>query len=122
MAAAGALTPSSSNLMVRKGTALKSAWSLQKPIYDDVEFLRGTHQEHVAFAMIQEAFNLFPYKHSKRPILVKCKEEFVLRWGLLPSMLQNSSNTTLTRLSNLTESKMPPPPTIMTIDNFSGLV
>jgi hypothetical protein len=43
----------------------------------------------------KEQSNLvFPYKHSKRLNLAKCKKEFVLCWGLL--------NSTITRLSNIT--------------------
>jgi hypothetical protein len=69
------------NLDSKKGTALKSAWSLQKPIYYQIEFLRGLRLDNVAVVMLQEVFDLFPYKHSKRPNLVKCKKEFVLHWG-----------------------------------------
>jgi hypothetical protein len=71
----------------KKGTALKSAWSLQKPIYDYMDLLMDTHLEDVAVAMIQEVFDLFPYKHSKRPNLAKCKKEFFCRWGHLHSII-----------------------------------
>jgi hypothetical protein len=100
--------------------ALQSAWSLQKPIYNLIVFLKGTHQNNVAIAMIQEVPDLFHLKHSKKPNFVNCKKEFVLCWGPLPSMPPHSSNTTLPRLSNLTESETPPPPPTTAIDNSSG--
>jgi hypothetical protein len=72
----------------KKGTALKSAWPLQKPIYDYMDLLMDTHPEDVAVAMIQEVFDLFLYKHSKRPNLAnKCKKEFFRRWGPLHSII-----------------------------------
>jgi hypothetical protein len=67
----------------KKGTALKAGWSLQKPIYDYLQFLMLSYKEDVAVSMVQEVFDLFPYKHSKKPILVQCKKEFIRRWGLL---------------------------------------
>jgi hypothetical protein len=36
-----------------------------------------------AFAMVQKVFELFLYKHSKKPMLVKRKKEVVTHWGLL---------------------------------------
>jgi hypothetical protein len=33
--------------------------------------------------MVQEVFDLLPFKHSKKPMLVKCKTEFVMRWGAI---------------------------------------
>jgi hypothetical protein len=76
----------------KKGTALKPAWSLQKPIYDYMDLLMNTHPEDVAVAMIQEVFDLFPYKHSKRPNLAKCKKDFFCRWGPLHSIISILGN------------------------------
>jgi hypothetical protein len=78
----------------KKGTALKSAWSLQKPIYDYMDLLIDTHTEDVAIAMIQEVFDLSPYKHSKRPNLAKCKKEFFCHWGPLQSTTPRLGNIT----------------------------
>jgi hypothetical protein len=50
----------------KKGTALKSAWSLHKPIYDYMDLRKGAHPEDVAIAMIQEVFDIFPYRTSSR--------------------------------------------------------
>jgi hypothetical protein len=66
-----------------KGTALKSGWSLQKPIYDYLELLMVSYREEEALAMVQDVFDLFRYKHSKKPALAKCKKEFFRRWGAL---------------------------------------
>jgi hypothetical protein len=68
----------------KKGTALKASWSLQKPIYEYIEHLMVSNTEEVALGMVQEVFSMFPYKHYKKPILIKCKREFIRRWGLLP--------------------------------------
>jgi hypothetical protein len=67
----------------KKGTALKAGWSLQKPIYEYLEFLMISYTEEVAFSMVQDVFDLFPYKHSKKPNLGKCKKEFISHWGPL---------------------------------------
>jgi hypothetical protein len=67
----------------KKGTALKAGWSLQKPIYEYLEFLMSSYTEEVALSMVQDVFDLFPYKHSKKPNLGKCKKEFISRWGPL---------------------------------------
>jgi hypothetical protein len=54
--------------------------------------------EDVALSMVQDVFDLFPYKHSKKPNLAKCKKEFTCRWGplkvtLAPSFDLNASIT-----------------------------
>ncbi len=67
----------------KKGTALKAGWSLQKPIYEYLESLMISYTEEVALSMVQDVFDLFPYKHSKKPNLGKCKKEFISRWGPL---------------------------------------
>jgi hypothetical protein len=107
----------------KKGTALKSGWSLQKPIYDYIEFLMVTHPEEVAVAMVQEVFDCFPYKHSKKPMLVKCKKEFVLRWGSLYNFVSPVSPSPTDRVGTTdvfipTDSAMTPPPTV---DSFHGV-
>jgi hypothetical protein len=61
----------------KKGTALKAGWSLQKPIYEYLEFLMISFTEEVALSMVQDVFDLFPYKHSKKPNLGKCKKELL---------------------------------------------
>jgi hypothetical protein len=44
--------------------------------------------EVVDLSMVQDIFDLFPYKHSKKPILVKCKKEFIsLCLGFLPRQM-----------------------------------
>jgi hypothetical protein len=67
----------------KKGTTLKAGWSLQKPIYAYLEFLMISYTEEVALSMVQDVFDLFPYKHSQKPNLSKCKKEFISRWGPL---------------------------------------
>jgi hypothetical protein len=67
----------------KKGTALKAGWSMQKPISKYLEFLMISYTEEVALSMVQDVFDLFPYKQSKKPNLGKCKKEFISRWGPL---------------------------------------
>jgi hypothetical protein len=58
-----------------------------------MDLLIDTHPpEDVAVATIQEVFDLFPYKHSKRPNLAKCKKEFFRRWGPLHSTIPRVGN------------------------------
>jgi hypothetical protein len=61
-----------------------------------MDLLMDTHPEDVAVAMIQEVSDLLPYKHSKRPNLVKCKKEFFCRWGPLHSTIPIPGNIALT--------------------------
>jgi hypothetical protein len=42
-----------------------------------------SYTEEVALSMVQDVFDLFPYKHSKKPNLGKYKKEFISRWGPL---------------------------------------
>ena len=66
----------------RKGTSLKASWSLQKPIYIYIEFhIQAGKSEEEALELIQGVFDRFSYRHSGRPKLNECKNEFVTIWG-----------------------------------------
>lgn len=66
----------------KKGTSLKAAWSLQRPIYYFIQYHMDSGQsEQDALLLIQEVFDRFSYRHSGRPKLKECKKEFVSKWG-----------------------------------------
>jgi hypothetical protein len=66
----------------KKGTCLKAAWSMQKPIYEFIERLIDSGKsEDESIELIQEVFDRFVYRHSGKAKLNECKKEFHLLWG-----------------------------------------
>jgi hypothetical protein len=104
----------------KKGTALKAGWSLQKPIYEYLEFLMLSFTEDVALSMVQDVFDLFPYKHSKKPNLAKCKKEFTCRWG--PLKVTHAPSFDLNASTTLDDSIVSEDDPIASEDEPSGLV
>jgi hypothetical protein len=51
-------------------------------MYACLELLMGSYKEEEAVAMIQELFDFFQYKHSKKLSLVKCKKKFISHCGV----------------------------------------
>jgi hypothetical protein len=67
----------------KKGTSLKAAWLLQRPIYFFIQYhIDSGQSEQESLLLIQEVFDRLSYRHSGKPKLKECKKDFIRMWGV----------------------------------------